>query len=59
MGIKSDVSDSEISSLFQAATMPDLGHARWKIDFFATHGLDPSRAISSLCPSLRWELQGL
>jgi hypothetical protein len=48
MRMKSDVSESEIFSLFAAAMMPELRHARWKIDFFATDGVDSSRTISPL-----------
>jgi hypothetical protein len=44
-----DVSESDSNAaFFGAADMPNWGHARWKTDFFATDGVDPSRAISPL-----------
>jgi hypothetical protein len=59
MRMQSDVSDSDFLSFFQAVIMPNWGHPRWKIDFFATHRLDPSRAISPVRQPLRWQLQSL
>ena len=49
MRMKNDVSESDSgSAFFPAADMPNWRYACWKIDFFATDGVDSSRTISPL-----------
>jgi len=53
MRMNDDVSDSDsVCRFFAAAAMPKWRHACWKVDFFATHRMDTSRAISPLRCSL-------
>jgi hypothetical protein len=50
---KSGVSDlNSVLAFSSAPAMPSWRNARWKGNFFATHGLDSPRTISSLCSTL-------
>jgi hypothetical protein len=54
---KNDVSDLDsVLSFSPAGAVPRWFHARGKDDFFSSHGLDSSRTISPLRPTLRLQL---